>query len=302
MSLFRRKNLSPSETGKNVIPDGLWMKCDGCGQTVFKSEVEENLRVCPLCGYHYRLTVAERIRLTLDPDSFQETHADLVSTDPLGFTVGKESYARRLQRARETSGNSEAIVTGFASLEGMRIAVGIMDPDFIMGSMGAVVGEKICLLVEDAIREKTPVLVFAASGGARMQEGIVALMQMARTAEAVGRLNEAAIPYISVLTDPTTGGVYASFASLGDLVIAEPGAYIGFAGKRLIEGALKTSLPEGFQRAEFHLQNGFLDAVVKRSEMRAWLARAFRLLAGSPGYPGFYRRAEPRLSLQRDHE
>jgi len=302
MSLFRRKNLNPSETGKNTIPDGLWMKCDGCGQTVFKSEVEENLRVCPLCGYHYRLTVAERIRLTFDPDSFQETHSDLVSSDPLGFTVGKESYAKRLQRARETSGNSEAMVTGFAILEGMRLAAGIMDPEFIMGSMGAAVGEKFCLLAEDAIREKVPMLIFAASGGARMQEGIVALMQMARTAEAVARLNEASIPYISVLTDPTTGGVYASFASLGDLVIAEPGAYIGFAGKRLIEGALKTSLPEGFQRAEFHLQNGFLDAVVKRAELRGWLSRAFRLLTGSPGYPGFHRRVELRPSLQPDHE
>ena len=254
---------------------------------------------CPLCGYHYRITVAERIRLVFDPESFQETRAELASTDPLGFSVGKETYAKRLQRARETSGNSEAMVTGFATLEGMRLAAGIMDPDFIMGSMGAVVGEKFCLLAEDAIRERVPVLVFAASGGARMQEGIVALMQMARTAEAVARLNEASIPYISVLTDPTTGGVYASFASLGDLVIAEPGAYIGFAGKRLIEGALKTTLPEGFQRAEFLLEHGFLDAVVRRSELRSWLSRAFSLLAGGRQYAGFSRRAaHPPLKLQ----
>lgn len=249
------------------------MKCEGCRQTVYRAEVEDNKQVCPLCGRHYRLDARTRIGVTVDDDSFVETHTMLNTADPLHFTVGAETYASRIERAKASSGLNEALLTGMARLQGMEIALGIMDAGFMMGSMGSVVGEKFCRLADDAIRHQCPLLVFAASGGARMQEGILALMQMAKTADAVRRVQEAHLPYISILTDPTTGGVWASFASLGDILIAEPGAYIGFAGKRLIMGALKVKLPEGFQSAEYQLDNGFIDAIVKRQEMRSYLIR-----------------------------
>lgn len=198
---------------------------------------------------------------------------------PLGFTAAAEPYGERIARAKEQSGLNEALVTGFAAIGGVRVALGVMDPAFIMASMGSVVGEKFCRLIHDAITTRVPVIVFAASGGARMHEGILALMQMAKTADAVRQINEAGLPYITILTDPTSGGVLASFASLGDIVLAEPGAYIGFAGARLIEGALKIKLPEGFQRAEFQFENGFIDQIVKRIELRDFLVRLIRLIA-----------------------
>lgn len=279
MSLFSRKRVFSRGGAKTEMPEGLWTKCESCLQMVYRAEFEENLKVCPSCGRHYRIGARQRVAITADENSFLETHADLLTADPLSFHVGEESYLQRAARAREKSGLNEALLTGTGRLGGREIALGVMDSDFMMGSMGGVVGEKFCRLVEDAIGCRLPLIVFAASGGARMQEGILALMQMAKTANAVREIQEARLPYISVLTDPTTGGVWASFASLGDIVLAEPGAYVGFAGKRLIEGALKIKLPEGFQTAEYQLKNGFVDAVVKRHELRQYLLRLVAYLA-----------------------
>lgn len=273
MAFFQRKKLSGATPRTKSIPDGLWMKCPGCQDTVYRTEVEENMMVCPKCGYHYRLSARTRIALLSDPGSFQETHLNLETVDPLEFTVGEETYRERILRAKKQSGLQEALVTGFARIEGVRLALGAMESAFIMASMGSVVGEKFCRLADDAIRERIPLVAICASGGARMQEGILALMQMAKTADAVRRVNEARLPYITVLTDPTTGGVFASFASLGDIVLAEPKAYIGFAGARLIEGALNIKVPAGFQSAEYQLQNGFIDQIVKRSDLRSTLGR-----------------------------
>ncbi|MBI2434075.1 MAG: acetyl-CoA carboxylase carboxyltransferase subunit beta [Candidatus Hydrogenedentes bacterium] len=278
MAFFQRKRFDAAGK-KGAIPDGLWMKCAGCKQTVFKNEVEQNMEVCPACGHHYRIGARRRLELTVDPDSFEETHPNITTMDPLHFSVGKETYQERVQRAREQSQLNEALVTGFASIEGTRLALGVMDSSFIMASMGSAIGEKFCRLVRDAVEEQVPLAVFCASGGARMQEGILALMQMAKTADAVRQMNEAGLPYITVLTDPTSGGVFASFASLGDIVLAEPEAYIGFAGARLIEGALKVKIPDGFQRAEYQFENGFIDEIVKRTDMRAYLGKLLRYLA-----------------------
>ena len=262
-----------------VTPDGLWVKCDGCKQTVYKSDIRENMQICPNCGHHYRIGARERIDLLVDPDSFEETHTGITADDPLEFAVGKETYAQRIERARKQSGLNEALVTGMARIEGVRLAIGCMDSAFVMASMGSAVGEKFCRLVNDAIASEVPLVVFAASGGARMQEGILALMQMAKTASAVRQINEAGLPFIVVQTDPTSGGVFASFASLGDITIAEPKAYIGFAGARLIEGAFKIKLPDGFQRAEYQQENGFVDHIVPRPELRAHLGKLLRYLA-----------------------
>jgi acetyl-CoA carboxylase carboxyl transferase beta subunit len=282
MAFFRRRTGALSRTGEKSIPDGLWMKCKSCGQTLFKNEVEEKLNVCPSCGHHYRVGARRRVEMHFDPGTFEETHAGLAAADPLQFSVGEESYAARVARARQQAGISEALLTGFARIDGMRTAVGAMDSQFIMASMGAALGEKFCRLCKDAIRERVPVIVFAASGGARMQEGILALMQMAKTSGAVRELNEAGIPYIVVLTDPTSGGVYASFASLGDIILAEPRAYIGFAGARLIEGALKVKLPDGFQTSEYQFENGHIDQIVKREELRPYLSKLVRMLHPAP--------------------
>lgn len=272
---FGRKNRQQT----SVVPDGLWIKCDGCKQTVYKSDIKNNMQVCPSCGHHYRIGARERIELVSDPGAFEETHTGITAADPLEFAVGKETYTERIARARELSGLNEALVTGMARIDGIRFAVGGMDSSFVMASMGSAVGEKFCRLVKDAIVNEVPLIVFAASGGARMQEGILALMQMAKTADAVRQINEAGLPYIVVQTDPTSGGVFASFASLGDITIAEPKAYIGFAGARLIEGAFKIKLPDGFQRAEYQMDNGFVDHIVPRHEMRSHLGKLLRYLA-----------------------
>ena len=262
-----------------AIPDGLWIKCEGCKQTVYKTDIKENRQVCPNCGHHYRIGARERLEFLVDPGSFEETHTKITAADPLEFAVGKETYTERIGRAREQSGLNEALVSGRARIEGVRLAIGCMDSSFVMASMGSAVGEKFCRLVKDAIAAEVPLAVFAASGGARMQEGILALMQMAKTADAVRQINEAGLPYIVVQTDPTSGGVFASFASLGDITIAEPKAYIGFAGARLIEGAFKIKLPDGFQRAEYQMDNGFVDHIVARPDLRAHLGKLLRYLA-----------------------
>jgi acetyl-CoA carboxylase carboxyl transferase subunit beta len=279
MPFFKRRRFVSIVGPKSRVPDGLWMKCPGCAQAVYRAEVEENFSVCPSCGYHHRISARARIQYLVDPDSFQETHTDVDTLDPLDFVVGEVTYLEKVKKAKEKTGITEAIITGIGAIEETRTVLAVMDFFFMGGSMGSVVGEKFCRAAEDAIREKLPFVTFSTAGGARMQEGILGLMQMAKTSEAVRALNEAGIPYISVLTDPTTGGVCASFASLGDIMIAEPNAEIGFAGKRLIEGALKVKIPEGFQTAEYQFQNGFLDQIVKRSEMRPFLGKLVRYLA-----------------------
>ncbi len=251
------------------MPAGLWARCPRCQKLVYRKELERHLRVCPRCGYHHRLSAAERLEITLDPGSFREYDAGLTSTDPLAF----EGYAAKLADARARTGRAEAVLTGEGTIEGWRAVVGALDFFFMGGSMGSAVGEKVARAAERARESRLPLIIFSASGGARMQEGVLSLMQLAKTGAAVGRLHDAGIPYISVLCDPTTGGVTASFAFLGDVILAEPGALIGFAGRRVIEQTIRRRLPDDFQTAEFCLQKGLIDMVVPRAEMRSTLAR-----------------------------
>ena len=260
------------------MPPGLWIKCLGCEEMVFRKQVSELLEVCPKCNYHFRLTCHERLQVTLDEGSFQEVFADVVSGDPLEFTQPK-SYKEQLRSNRERTGLAEAIITGTGLLAGRRVAIGVMDFRFIGGSMGSAVGEKVTRLTELATGEKLPLIIFCASGGARMQEGMLSLAQMAKTASALARHSDARGLYISVLTDPTTAGVAASFAFLGDVILAEPKALIGFAGPRVIKLTHRVELPEGFQTAEFLLEHGLLDAVVPRIELRDRLTKTMDHLA-----------------------
>lgn len=273
MTFFKRSKFAGFIGEKNKVPDGVWMKCSSCKQAVYRNEVVENLQVCPACNFHFRIGARERLDKLLDEGTFEESHASIEAADPLHFAVGKETYGERLVRAREESGMDEALLTGSGMLEGHPAIFGAMDARFIMASMGSAMGERFYRTAMDAIDRRLCFVCFAASGGARMQEGTLALMQMAKTAEAVRQMNEASIPFITVLTDPTTGGVYASFTSLADIIVAEPQANIGFAGKRLIESALKVKLPEGFQSAEYQFENGFIDRIVKRGDMRPFLGK-----------------------------
>ena len=254
----------------------LWIKCPKCGEILYVRELEKNLQVCRKCSHHFRLTAPERLAITLDEDSFQELDADLETVDPISFP----EYRDKLSRAMETTGMRDAILTGEGKVLGWPVLIGVFEPHFIMGSMGSIVGEKIARLVAGAIIKKLPLLLFSASGGARMQEGVFSLMQMAKTSAAIAKLNKAGILYISVLTDPTTGGVTSSFATLGDIIIAEPSALIGFAGRRVTEQTLKEKLPPDFQTAEFCLKHGMIDLVVPRQELKATLARILSLHPG----------------------
>jgi len=259
--------------------ENMWVKCPGCREIAFRKEVERNLNVCHKCGYHHRLTVEQRLAITIDRGTWRELFEDLAAGDPLEFNDSKP-YPQRLEQARRASGRNDAVVTGVGKIEGHPAALAVMDFAFMGGSMGTVVGEKIARLIDHAVKHGLGVVVFCSSGGARMQEGVLSLMQMAKVAGAVGRLRDAHLPYLSVLCDPTTGGVAASFAMLGDLDLAEPGALIGFAGRRVIEQTTNQVLPEGFQSAEFLLAHGMLDAIVPRAQMRATLARLLGMLAG----------------------
>jgi len=281
MAFLKRRRFVSVIGRKSGMPAGLWLKCHGCGKVVYHKDVQENQMVCTLCGYHYRVKARKRISWLVDPGSFEETHADIESVDPLGFVIQEVSfsYPDKIAQAKQKSGLKEAVITGFAEIEGCRTVLGVMDFSFRGGSMGSALGEKFCRAADDAVRETLPLVLVAASGGARMEEGILSLMQMAKTADAVHAVNDAGIPYITVLTNPTTGGVYASFASLADITLAEPGAHIGFAGPRLIEGALKVKLPEGFQSAEYQFKNGFVDRIVPRTELRATLGTLLRYLS-----------------------
>lgn len=254
------------------IPAGLWMRCNDCGAMLYRKAVEENLHVCPECNHHFRISARERIRQLADENSFEERHADLMPADPLGFT-DKKGYAERLLAEQLKSGNKDALVCGRAFIKGRPLMMAVMDPTFMMGSMGSVVGEKITRTIEEAAEEKLPLVIVSCSGGARMQESTLSLMQMAKTSAALARLDDAGGLFISVLADPTTGGVTASFAMLGDFILAEPKALIGFAGPRTIYNTIKIELPEGFQRSEFLQQKGFVDFVVHRRDLRSEIAR-----------------------------
>jgi acetyl-CoA carboxylase carboxyl transferase subunit beta len=258
---------------KRVRTEGLWVKCEGCRQIIWKKELEDNLNVCTKCEYHFRIDSGERLLLLLDEGSIETSDENLASTDPLNFTDTRP-YKARLEKSQAESGLKDAIINASGTLNGRPVLVSSMEYSFIGGSMGAVVGEAITRAIERACEQKKPIIVVSASGGARMMEGVVSLMQMAKISAALARLDSARVPYISVLTDPTTGGVTASYAMLGDLNIAEPGALIGFAGPRVIEQTIRQKLPEGFQRSEFLLQHGMLDAVVHRKEMKNYIARA----------------------------
>jgi acetyl-CoA carboxylase carboxyl transferase subunit beta len=278
-----RKPLEGPADKSSKIPEGLWVKCPGCAQVIYNKDLATNLQVCPKCGHHFRLSAVERLRMLFDEGVYEEYDTDLVSTDPLQFTDTKP-YGARLKAGRAATGMKDAVVSATGRIEGRRAVVCAMEYGFIGGSMGVVVGEKITRGIERAIEERLPVIVVSCSGGARMMEGALSLMQMAKISAALARLDRARLPYLSVLTDPTTGGVTASFAMLGDLNIAEPRALIGFAGPRVIEQTIRQKLPEGFQRSEFLLEHGFVDLVVDRRELKAAIARAlvFMLPAAAP--------------------
>lgn len=260
---------------RKEMPEGLWTKCPACEHMLYKSAVEKNLNVCPECDNHFRINAATRIQYLVDEDSFQQVLSDLTTNDPLSFKFRGTTYKQRIKADEKKSGVKEAMLVGKAFIKGRGLILAVMEPNFLMGSMGFVVGEKFCAAVDMAMDEKLPLVVVSCSGGARMHEGVVSLGQMAKTSAAVARFDEAGGLFISVLTDPTTGGVSASFAMLGDCIIAEPGALIGFAGPRTIAETIKVELPEGFQTAEFMLEHGFVDMIVHRRDLRSEIARLF---------------------------
>ena len=265
---------------KTDIPKGLLFKCPRCSNTTISDEFKANAKVCPHCNYHSRLTARERLDITIDKGSLEEFDADMLSKNPIGFP----EYEDKQAALREKTGLKDAVITGKATIRGEEIVIIVMDSNFMMASMGSVVGEKITRAIEYATEKGLPVIAFTASGGARMQEGIVSLMQMAKTSGAVARHNQAGLLYIAVMTDPTTGGVTASFASLGDIIIAEPKVLIGFAGRRVIEGTIKQRLPDDFQSAEFMMESGFVDMIVERKKMRRTLAHLLKLHKQGGGF------------------
>ena len=270
---WRRKGEPGEERPKQVmIAEGLWVKCESCKEIVYRAEVERAGRVCPKCHYPFRISARERVASLVDEGSFEEREAGLRSRDPLGFKDTKK-YTDRLKAARTKTGLEEAVITGLGRIGGYPVAMAVFEFAFLGGSMASVVGEKLTRTIELATQKRVPLLIVSASGGARMQEGILSLMQMAKTAAALQRLGQEGLPYISLLTDPTTGGVTASFAMLGDIILAEPRALIGFAGPRVIAETIRQALPEGFQRSEFLLEHGQLDLVVERRELRETLQR-----------------------------
>jgi len=284
MSWFKREDATAEKKARadngerRVKTEGLWLKCDGCREIIWKKDLEANQNVCPKCGAHSRIDAGARLVLLLD-GPYQEFDAELVSSDPLQF-VDQRSYRERLASTQQLTSLGDALISASGTIDGRAVQICAMEPKFIGGSMGCVMGEKITRAIERSIAQHMPLVIVSASGGARMQEGAISLMQMAKISAALMRLDEARIPYISVLTDPTTGGVTASLAMLGDLNIAEPGALIGFAGPRVIEQTIRQKLPEGFQRSEFLLKHGMLDAVVPRLELKSYIAQALRFFSG----------------------
>lgn len=249
---------------ENSVDDKFWIYCKGCDKHVFRKNIEENLNICPSCSYHYKFKARDRIDLLIDKGSFVEFNSNIETQDPLNFP----NYKEKLEKYKESTNESEAVITGYGRVNGIKTVISVMNPDFMMGSMGSIVGDKITYSIEYAAKKNLPVIICSASGGARMQEGMVSLMQMAKTSQALSKLEEKALPYISILTNPTTGGVTASFAMLGDIIISEPNTLIGFAGPRVIEQTINQKLPEGFQTSEFLLENGFIDMIVDRKRMK----------------------------------
>jgi acetyl-CoA carboxylase carboxyl transferase subunit beta len=279
MAWFKRDN-PPKAKGpdhKVKVPEGLWTKCVSCSATIYTKDIENNLNVCPKCNHHYRVSARKRLELLLDEGSFTELDAGLVSVDFLDFKDTK-SYQSRIDVALAKGGSKDAIICGSGLVEGTPVQICVFDFSFMGGSMGSVVGEKITRGIERALAERTPVIIISASGGARMQESILSLMQMAKTSAALAKLREQGLPFVSILTDPTTGGVTASFAMLGDINMSEPKALIGFAGPRVIEQTIRQKLPEGFQRAEYLLDHGMVDVIVERGQMKEQLSRILKML------------------------
>lgn len=276
MAWFKKtKELKSDKKGK--IPEGLWVKCDNCKEIIYKKEIDKNLSICPKCNYHFRISARERIRLLVDEGSFVELDENLISVDPLKFQ-DKKSYLDRLKENQNKSGLKEAVISGDALIKGHPVSIIVMDFSFMGGSMGSVVGEKVSRAAERALEKKHPLISISSSGGARMQEGIFSLMQMVKVAASIGKLKENGVLYISILCDPTFGGVTASFAMLGDIIIAEPKSLIGFAGPRVIEQTIKQPLPDDFQRADFLLQHGMIDLVVDRKNLKDTVAKLIELL------------------------
>ena len=261
-----KKRESPFQKKKNKvdIPIGKWVKCDNCKEIIYKETVRENLSICPYCGHYFRMHINKRLEMIADAGTYKRFDLNIETSNPLGL----EDYPKKLKTLKEKTGIDEAVAAGTCKINGEKVVICIMDSGFLMGSMGAVVGEKITYAIEQAIEQRLPIIIFTVSGGARMQEGIISLMQMAKTTAALTKLDEADLLYISVLTDPTYGGVTASFASLGDIILAEPGAMIGFAGQRVIKQTIGEELPEGFQTAEFLLEHGFIDKIVERKDLK----------------------------------
>jgi acetyl-CoA carboxylase carboxyl transferase subunit beta len=279
MAWFKRESGELDTSGeKKVRTEGLWVKCEGCRQIIWKKDLEENMNVCPKCDKHFRIDARARLMLLLDENQYEVFDADIASTDPLKF-VDLKPYSSRLKQAQHDTGLKDAVINAHGKLMGRPVVASVMEYSFIGGSMGAVVGEAITRAVERAADSRTPLIIVSASGGARMMEGVISLMQLAKISAALAKLDKAKVPYVSLLTDPTTGGVTASFAMLGDLNIAEPGALIGFAGPRVIEQTIRQKLPPGFQRSEFLLQHGMLDAVVPRKQLKPYIARALEFMA-----------------------
>lgn len=279
MSWFTRDKagIEKSDSKKSKVPEGMWIKCQGCSATLLNKDLENNMNVCPACGHHYRVSTRKRLELLLDNTTWQEYDAGITSVDFLEFKDAK-SYQERINTALAKGGSKDAVVCVEGAIGGIAVQVACFDFSFMGGSMGSVVGEKITRSIERGLEKNQPVIIISASGGARMQESILSLMQMAKTSAALAKLKEAGIPFISILTDPTTGGVTASFAMLGDLNIAEPKALIGFAGPRVIEQTIRQKLPEGFQRAEYLLDHGMIDCIIPRTEMRAKLGAILAML------------------------
>ncbi len=288
MNLFKKKNYIPigrtmpkrEETAHEpeqqqetpAIPDGMWVKCRFCGGLIYKKEMDE-FQICPKCGGHFRISAAERLAITCDEGSFEEFDANMVAKNPMDYP----DYDKLLEKIRDKSGLKDGVLTGLCRINGYKTVIAVMDSNFMMGSMGSVVGEKITRAIERATQLKLPIVIFTCSGGARMHEGIISLMQMAKTSAAVKRHNDAGLLYVTVATDPTTGGVSASFANLGDIILAEPKAIMGFAGRRVIEGTINEKLPDDFQTAEFQLSHGFVDKIVNRRDMKDALTTIFKL-------------------------
>ena len=281
MTWFKKKEEEEKEEREEreevKPPDSLWIKCSSCNEMIYRRVIERNFQVCPKCNYHFQIPARRRIECVADPGTFVEYDEDLVSGDPLEFRDTKR-YPHRIKESQESTGQKDAVICGEGKIEGQPVMIGIFEFNFMGGSLGSVVGEKITRLIERAIEKKAGVVIFCASGGARMQEGILSLMQMAKTSAALAKLHEAKLPYIAVLTDPTTGGVSASIGMLGDIILAEPKAMIGFAGPRVIKETIRAELPEGFQRSEYLLQHGMIDLIVERKDLRHTLASLLEML------------------------